>query len=309
MKKLSLMFALITFAILAGTGAAASFDMQLSTDSVSSCPCTPNEVKVDVTNLYRDVDTIEFSLELPDGWSGFVQPDVMLGSGDSETIPVYITPSCDPESKTYTATLKAESIRTGNEMARAISIDILKCYFVSIDLEETYRDVCQESDEGKVFNVNIKNEGKSDEVFQLSTDTKWAVFSDSSVPISSGEEKTVQLMLDPPEDLAGVQSVILAAESASSYAKTSEEIEINIENCYGFKAKLTPAEKGETSETGTGDLPSVSIGEPEPEGDNGSDVITGMAGSEEGQYPWRSMVLAVIIIIVVLLIIYIIVKK
>ena len=154
MKKSFFITFAFSFAILMGLGAASSFDIQLSSDSISSCPCTPNTVKVDVQNLYRDADTIKFSLELPEGWSGFVQPDVMLGSGDSETIPVYITPTpCGIEPGKYTATLAAESVMTGDEVPGTITIETLRCHYVSMDLGETYRDICQENGEGRVFGV------------------------------------------------------------------------------------------------------------------------------------------------------------
>ena len=110
MKQSFLIAFAFTFMVLVGLGSATSFDAQLSDDSVSSCPCTPNSIKVDVENLYRDADTIYMSLELPAGWSGFVQPDVMLGSGDSETIPVYVTPTpCDIEPQSYDIILDIES--------------------------------------------------------------------------------------------------------------------------------------------------------------------------------------------------------
>jgi uncharacterized membrane protein len=297
--------------VLMGLGSASSFDVQLSTDSISSCPCTANTIKVEVENLYRDADTIELSLELPTGWSGFVQPDISLASGESDTVPVYITPTpCDIEPSIYNAVLNVESSITGDEISEKIEIETIKCHYVSIDLGETYRDVCQESNEGRVFGVVISNEGKFDEKFMLSTDTDWAIFSDDTIEISGGEEMTVELILSPPEDVMGVKTISISAQSDSSCAGTSEEVQVNIMNCYDFEATLTPAEVGDGGDGG--ELPSVTINEPEPNEAVAEPIdspgITGALVGEGEEYPWESMIVAVIIIIVVLLIIYIVVR-
>jgi len=327
MKKLSVVSLLLTFAIMVGMGAASSFDIQLSTDAVSSCPCTANIIKVDVQNMYQSADTIEFELDLPADWSGFVQPDIMLGSGDSETITVYITPAKESDSGSYPVVLYVESVITGNEISRTINVEVLKCHYISIDLAETYREVCQESDEGRVFGVVLKNDGKLEETFRLSSDVGWVVFSDSSVEVAGGAEKTVQLILNPPEGLLGMQIINLVAKSETSYAQAEDGIQVDIKNCFDFEATLTPAnggvevsDTGETgaaaSETGTGEtgegetgLPSISTGgEEATPGENGG-VTGAVTGAAEGdEQPWGSMIVAVIIIIVILVIIYIVVK-
>jgi uncharacterized membrane protein len=320
MKQSLLLAFALTFMVLVGLGSASSFDIQLSDQSVSSCPGTANTIKVGIENMYRDADTIYLSLELPAGWSGFVQPDVTLGSGDSETIPVYITPTpCNAGAGTFTATLNAESAMTGDEVSKAIEIETIKCHYVSIDIGDTYRDICQENGEGKTIGVVIKNEGKFEEAFRLSTDTEWARFSDSSIVLDGGEERTVQLNMEPPEEVSGLQAIVVSAASDSSYAAVSDTLQMNIRNCFDFEASLTPAETATPSEPSTpsepGDLPSVSIAEPNEVGqpnDSDSGLLPGLTGAfvSEGdeEYPWESMIVAVIIVIVVLLIIYIVVR-
>jgi len=305
----------LAFIVLMGLGSASSFGIQLSADSVSSCPGTANTIKASVDNLYRSADTIYMSLELPAGWSGFVQPDVMLGSGESETIPVYVTPTpCSAGPGTHTVVLNAESAMTGDEFSSTIEVETMKCHFVSIDLGETYRDVCQENGQGKVFGVVISNEGKFEETFELSTDTEWARFSDSSIVLDGGEGITVDLMLDPPESVSGIHAIMISASSDISYAAAAETVQVNIKNCYDFEASLTPAgDVTGPNETGEpagdqGEPPSVSIAEPSETGAGNGEGITGAAAAGEEAYPWESMIVAVIIVIVVLLIIYIVVR-
>lgn len=321
MKQSLLLAFALTFMVLVGLGSASSFDVTLSDRSVSSCPGTANTIKADIENMYRDADTIYLSLELPAGWSGFVQPDVTLGSGDSETIPVYITPTpCSTGAGTFTATLNAESALTGDEISRTIDIETIKCHYVSLDIGDTYRDICQENGEGKTIGVVIKNEGKFEETFRLSTDTDWARFSDSSITLDGGDERTVQLNLDPPESVSGLQAMALSAASDASYAAASDTLQLNIRNCFDFEASLTPAETvspgagQQVSAPNDSGLPSVSIAQPNEIGqpnDSDSGMLPGFTGAfvtEDEAYPWESMIIAVIIVIVVLLIIYIVVR-
>jgi len=317
MKQSLLVSFALTFMVLVGLGSASSFNIQLSAPSVSSCPCTANTIKADIENLYRDADTFYLSLELPDEWSGFVQPDIMLGSGESETVPIYITPSpCGIDPQTYRATLVAVSAITGDEISGIIDIETFKCHYISIDLGETYRDVCQENVEGKIFGVVLKNEGKFKETFSLSTDTEWAHFSDSSVELKGNEEQNVNLIIEPPEGMAGIHSIQLSVISDSSCASAGETVNVNIRNCYDFEAMLSPAGSDKdmsTSAPNDSNLPSVSISEPlqpdiSAEPSQPSDITGSLVAEDSNKYPWESMVVAVIIIIVVLLIIYIVIR-
>lgn len=303
MKKLFALSFALALAVLVSNGSASSFDVQLQTSEISSCPCTPNAVRADVQNLYKSADTIRLSLDLPSGWSGFVQPDVTLGSGDSESIPAYITPPCCSEPGEYSIPLNARSVTTGNEVSMTINIEVMKCYFISLDMDKTYTDICQESGE-TAMDVRVKNEGKFDDKVSFSTDTPWARVSDSSLAIPAGEERTVSVLIDPPDGLHGLDAIKLTAKSESSYARAVQEIHTNIKDCYGFDAILTPSEKGVPVAAASAAQPSTA--QPASQS-NASPSITGMAAS--GLRSWETIIVALIIIVVILILIYLAVKK
>ena len=311
MKKLFAISMMLSFALLVGSAAASSFDFSLSADYVSSCPCTPNEVKIDVQNLYQKADTISLELDLPDGWGrnqGFVEPEIMLGSGESGTVTLYITPPCDSGVGTHKAVVTATSAMTGNEVSKTLDIETMKCHYVSLSTDETYIELCQEGINDNSVEVVVENQGKSSESFMLSTNRDWATFSDSTLEIEAGGSRVVNLVLDP-EGLDGTNAVTIKAQSETSYAEDSEQLNINVENCFGFEARLTPSEKG--TETGASSPPSVSIGENVKQDSTGGmendSGLTGMATLQEQS--WEAMIVAIIIVIVVLAIIYILVKK
>ena len=326
---------LLVIGVCAGSASATTFSMEAVEDYASSCPCTAIEFRVEFTNLYQKADTFRLSLDLPIGWStnqAFVQPDIMLDTGESETIPVYVTPPCDAKVGVNQITLNARSALTANELSKSLNVETMKCYFASIDTDTTYRDVCLESDDGKTFDIKVMNEGKFVESYRLTSDVSWAMFSDSSVSIEPGREKSVSVVLNPPEGMTGVQSVILYADSLTSYSSTSEEIFLDIKDCFDFSASLTPTtpntavvdqqpqgssiidlvqagENGVTTQsgdTGNGYSPALT------DSNDSGDQITGQATNATGTgtiNAWERMIVALIIIIVVLVIIYIIVKK
>jgi hypothetical protein len=309
-------------AVLVAPATASSFDVRVRDSSVSSCPCTANTVKVDIENMYKSADTFYLSLDLPSGWDSsqaFVQPDLMLSSGDSETIPVYITMPCMKDPGLFRVVLNVESSATNNEISREIPVQNLKCFFVSMDIDETYRELCLENGEGKTFDVTIENEGKKAESYILSTDKAWAVFSDSSVELDSGESRTIRLTLDMPDDSEGMQTINLHVHSEDSYAQDKEQIRVNVEDCYAFEASLLPSEvqgdgqeDGEQNDSGQGSQNGQSDGTDDGSSSDGDQNVSGDGITGQltgGEYPWETMIVSIIIIIVVLAIIYIIVKR
>ncbi|RLI96360.1 MAG: hypothetical protein DRO99_04565 [Candidatus Aenigmatarchaeota archaeon] len=304
--KIALLSLMLAFAVIMSPAYASSFDVSLYDNSLSSCPCSAIEVRADVDNMYKSADTIKLWLELPSGWTGsqaFVQKDVMLGSGESETIPVYITPPCNSGEGTYDVILHAKSSITGNEIVRKITVETLKCHFVNLDLGETYRDVCQENDDDRIFDVTVKNEGKFSETFNMKTSVDWAFFSDSTITLSPGEERTLELSLETPEE-NGVYNVLIMAESSSSYASAAQEVQLNVKDCYNFDAQLLPEDYRSvgTNDSGSAETPNQS-------GNTVTSGITGMVTGDEEGYSWEAILIAVIMIVIVLAIIYIIVKK
>ena len=93
----------------------ASLDITVATAQV--CPCdivSSSEVTVKVMNYGSETDTYYMSMELPAGWSGFIEPELTLASGETATVnPVWITPSCLIEPGKYTITVVAESASSG----------------------------------------------------------------------------------------------------------------------------------------------------------------------------------------------------
>ncbi len=253
-------FALISVVVLAGfMGSAQAYNeiglevtdpvgnsIGTETNPVEVCPCvpiTPELVKVVVTNSGTETDTAHLSLEVPEGWTGQIQSTVTLASGESQALSLLLInpPGCNVQAGDYVARITAESgVNSQAKTTKELHIRIMKCYFVSLDADPEIN-TCTEA-EPVTVDVNITNEGKWSEVVDLSANIEWAEFSETTLNLASGETKTVQVVLDPPEGFVGTQNVEIKAESQISYASDTKTTELNVLDCYDFELGLEPEE-------------------------------------------------------------------
>ncbi len=234
----------VVFALLAGpVQAYYGATMDVTITLAGACPCdiiSSDEIHVMITNYGTGSDTYHMSLELPDGWSGFIVPEVTLASGETgEATPVWITPSCGTSPGIYTVTVVAQSGMSGKRFEEAVEINVMACHAVEV-YSVNRLDTC-ESEEVHTT-VEISNLGKTDEIFTLSAYPEWAALSADSITVGPGETGTVSLRLTPPAGLTGVQDVTIRAKSRISYAEDERLLKLDVNRCYVFNASLSPAD-------------------------------------------------------------------
>jgi len=239
-----LIWALLVAVSLVGSVKAAAFDLNVVPDSVSLCQCssiTPENMKVSIRNLYEYPDTYTLSLEAPEGWRYQLQMNAALEPGEERELDLFlINIDCCVLPGTYTATLTAVSGMTGESISKDIKIEVLNCYDVDLKVEQKYQSVCAEKREPATYSVEVVNNGKFRETFQLSSDRDWVVFSQNTITLDSGESKTLEVIANPPEDLTGTHTITIYAKSTYSYAQASETLMMEVKSCYNFSARLEP---------------------------------------------------------------------
>lgn len=238
-----------------GTVRAASFDVEVKLfQEISTCPTimedTPplnkDDVPIFINNFYEYPDVFQLSLELPEGWQGFVKPEFMVDAGQKKEIdPIWITVP-DVEPGTYEVAIKAKSGQTGDEIRKTFQVEVLSCHHVTLDAVEAYREVCREEPEEAYVQLRIKNDGAVSETFELSVYQAglligWAT-GIPSIAVPAGEETIVNFTFSPPADLLGEQRFTIVAKSKTSYAEDSAEVRLVFKDCYSFEAVLEPWE-------------------------------------------------------------------
>jgi len=215
--------------------------LEVGSESTQFCPCdiiSSDEITVKITNYGSSSDTYYMSLELPDGWSGFILPQLTLGADETAVVdPVWITAACGTSPGIYTVTVAAKSGMSGKKYTKDLELEVMACHDLSIS-SESYLVTCE--NEAMATELEISNLGKMDETFILYASPAWVMLSDDSVSVEAGQKETVSLSIAPPAGLTGIQNITIHAESDTSYARADTVIRMSIEPCYTFDAKLSP---------------------------------------------------------------------
>ena len=135
MLKKFVIFALMFVLLVPSVQAASDVYMVLESESTSGCPCNAMGNMITVTNTGDSTDTFTFSLDLPEGWTGFIGPSKVFAVGETKKIPFYVTPACFIEAGNYVVTVTAKT-SDGREFSNNVDVEILTCHFVKIEAEE-----------------------------------------------------------------------------------------------------------------------------------------------------------------------------
>ncbi len=261
MKNTSLLLGmLLTLAILSGSVLAVS-DIQLTvkdavgavvteSNPVTTCPgpLTVHDVKIAVRNMGAATNTFSFTMNLPQGWDGSIQPHLTLASGEEKHINLFYVnmPYSQAQGKYYITVTATSGNNPSDVISKDIVIDVQGCHIVELNVVDAYRETCQESSETKVYNIEVTNRGKWTEDFVLASSDAWATFQDSSVTLSPQETKTVQLLATPSGVPEGEKMIQIAVQGyMGGYATPSydmDEVKLLVENCHDFDLGITPME-------------------------------------------------------------------
>ena len=238
--------AVIAALFLGATASASTYDLNVFPSMASSCPCspvTPQHVQVSVKNLYQYPDTFSFSLDGPSGFTSQIQQNVIVSPGETKALDLFlINIGCNVIPGNYHFTVKSKSGTTGETQSKSLDLEVLNCYDVQLSIDNKYKEVCIEENKSAVYYLSIDNRGKYSDTYTLSASASWAVFSDNKITVEPGKMKTVALALFPPESATGLQAVNVEVSSQKFYAKDSDTVQLNLQDCYQMAADLQPAE-------------------------------------------------------------------
>jgi len=229
---------------------AADFELTVFPDEISVCPCsaiTPQHISVSVKNLYHSTDSYIFTLATPPGWSSQIQKDITLASGEEGDLDLFlVNVDCNVPPGIYTAMVTAKSATTGHEVSATLSIEVLLCRGAELSVVEDHREVCFEEAVPVTYDMNIKNLGKLEETFRLSS-VDWAGFSEAEITLGAGQSKSFSVVLNPEGLLISLHTVPVYARSTDPnsplyYTPLTETLELDVKDCYDFSAELQPRE-------------------------------------------------------------------
>ncbi len=216
--------------------------LQHPPDYISTCPDRVlSEIEVIVTNTGSETDGVTLTLDWPEDL-GFIKPYVMLASGESKSVdPFWITVPFNLEPGTYYATITAESGMSGKSVSETITIEVMDCHGVELNVLDDYRKTCSETAEPANYEFTLRNTGTWQETIGLSASVSWIEFSESVVTLGAGESRIIAASLNPPKG-TGYTEVVVTARSRDSYAQDSGILKVDPKDCYNAKVEMQPIE-------------------------------------------------------------------
>ncbi len=246
-KKLWVVMLILSVVLIPSVSASNGVGLSVNTlqhpsNYISTCPDRVlSEIEVIVTNTGSETDGVTLTLDWPEDM-GFIKPYVMLASGESKKVdPFWITVPFNLEPGTYYATITAESGMSDKSASETITIEVMDCHGVELNVIDDYRKTCSETGEPANYEFTLRNRGTWQETFDLSASVGWIEFSETVVTLGAGESRIIAASLNPPQG-TGYTEVVVTARSKDSYAQDSCILKVDPKDCYNAKVEIQPIE-------------------------------------------------------------------
>jgi uncharacterized membrane protein len=199
-------------------------------------PITPQKAEIWFTNKGPNADTYSIKASGPSGWDVEIQDEMFLDSGSAKMTDYFLVNPPFPWEVSpgdYEVLIEAQSLSVpGDSDKTTLYVKILPCFLVELSTDDDKKDMCMEGSSEVTYNIKVKNSGKWEEKYSLSSSVSWASLSKNTLELGDGDEETVILTAKPPAGTTGTQTMEVLVNSQTSYAKDSIELELEIGDCY-----------------------------------------------------------------------------
>jgi len=206
------------------------FSLDIDEGSDEVCGCEEEIYKVLLENNGQSPDSFTVDLDIPE-WinSSLKNKTVMLGSRRQEEIILTANPICE-EKGSFLVRAKAVSEKSEVGVEDEFEINVLpqdECYNTIISADNVAIDYF-----GKNIPVTVKNKGARDGLYSLSVDgIKWYSLSQTEFSLKPNTEKTINLALNPGEDVVeGDYNIDITAKMGESLFTESIVVKLKADN-------------------------------------------------------------------------------
>ncbi len=220
------------------------YGTQANPVQMCSGPLTVKDATLLVENQGPSTDTYAFSLQdMPAGWTGQIQPDLMLASGESKMLNLFYINNYYTEPGTYFFTIKAVSKTDASYVIqpKRVQVEILPCFTFSLEPQQQAGYACEEKVAPVNFSLILENSGKYAQTFDVSTSSDAAVPSMGSINLEPGQSAGLMVAVDVAA-LEGQQKITVSARSRAMQTARSADIMLDVRDCYLSEAAIEPSQ-------------------------------------------------------------------
>ncbi len=200
--------------------------------SQSSCTCEQKQVYIQISNQGKYLENYVLAAEGPlKQWVTFSGTSFSMPPNSTRDAIAYFKTPCNVVGN-YDTVFKVTSTSKYAQAETTSSLSLITCYDYSLNTEKTFYDICET--QTKVIPITIKNLGTTENTYALKLGSpSWMVLDQKSIKLSTNQEKTFNLNVQPPANTQGNFTAYLEVTSEKGAVIKNLEINFNIGSCYG----------------------------------------------------------------------------
>lgn len=243
---LSIFFGLIFITSLAfAQDFGVSVDITPKETTINLCDVTFYDITIENTGAKSDTYSIDIK-GLPENWYSLSQNTVKLNPGESETVYLFVTASCNDGKGVYSGSV---TVKGQVEDTETFKLIVVADRSVRITLpKDTASCLC----DGGFIKAKIENTGKYREelIFSLTSEiAEYLSLEKTSMTLEPGQIDYLDIMISDVCKPEGKYSLKLSTEAKKSYVTAEAETQIDMTKCYQFKASMPKELSGCDDET------------------------------------------------------------
>ena len=206
-----------------------------------SCSCEEKSIKLTITNSGNYLENYHLSAEGPlASYVTLSSSSFSLVSSQSIEVMAYVKTPCNVFGN-YDLNFKVNADSRYAQTEAASKLELIPCYDYSATSEKNFYDLCENQ---KIsIPVKITNIGTVENTYSIkTTGPNWIISDQKSLKISPNQEKTFNLIAQPPLKTQGNFSSSLEILSEKGAISKGIDLDLKVDSCYGSSISLEKAQ-------------------------------------------------------------------
>jgi len=209
--------------------------------SQKSCSCEERAIKLTISNAGNYLENYRLSAEGPlASYVTLSSSSFSLVSSQSIEVMAYVKTPCNVFGD-YDLNFKVNADSRYAETEAASKLELIPCYDYSIFSEKNFYDLCENQ---KIsIPIKITNVGTVENTYTIkTTGPSWIISDQKSLKISPNQEKTSNLVAQPPLKTQGNFSSSVEILSEKGAISKKIDLDLKVDSCYGSSISLDKAQ-------------------------------------------------------------------